>query len=61
MADADEGGFADHRRVQGEAWLKATPTERLRWLEEAIEFAREVGVVPDPDRHAASSDRLPRR
>lgn len=32
-------GWEDHEREQVRAWLRLTPLERLRWLEQAKEFA----------------------
>ena len=32
-----------------EGRLRSTPSQRLRWLEEAIEFARLAGALPRKD------------
>lgn len=37
-----DGGWDWHRQAQERACLAATPAQRLAWLEEAIEFAREA-------------------
>ncbi len=37
-----DGGWGRHREAQERACLAATPVQRLAWLEEAIEFARET-------------------
>jgi hypothetical protein len=42
-----------------EGWLKATPAQRLRWLEQAIEFAHSAGALPRRDSVATGRvDRL---
>jgi hypothetical protein len=38
--------FDGHRRAQILRRLRTTPAERLRWLEEAIEFAHRAGALP---------------
>ena len=43
---------AEHRR---EASLSASVSQRLRWLEEAWEFARKVGAFPRRDADPAPS------
>lgn len=45
-----DGGWEAHRRAQRRAWLELTPDQRLAWLEDAIDFALEVGALP---RHAS--------
>lgn len=42
-------GWEQHLRDRQRAWLETTPAERLRWLEEAIRFARRAGALTDPD------------
>lgn len=37
--------WADHERMQLLGWLEATPSQRLAWLEEAIEFAYQAGAL----------------
>ena len=37
--------FEENRRAQLETWLSATPAERLRWLEQAIELAHRSGAL----------------
>lgn len=39
-------GWEAHRRAELEGVLKTTPAERLRWLEQAIEFAFRAGALP---------------
>lgn len=41
-----DGGWEAHRRAQVRDWLALTPGQRLAWLEEAIDFALEVGALP---------------
>ena len=40
MTDWDAGGWEGAKRAQEDAWLATTPAQRLKWLEEAIAFAR---------------------
>ncbi len=35
-----------HEKEQLRFWLRATPAQRLAWLEEMLEFARTVGALP---------------
>ena len=35
-----------HREAELEGWLKATPAERLAWLEDAIRLAHATGALP---------------
>jgi hypothetical protein len=35
-----QDGFRQHEEEQRRAWLKLTPQERLRWLQQAKEFVR---------------------
>ncbi len=41
-----DGCWEAHRREQVRDWLALTPDQRLAWLEEAIDFALEVGALP---------------
>ena len=43
---ATQGGWEAHRREQLALGVTATPTQRLRWLEDAIEFAYRTGALP---------------
>jgi len=47
-----------NRRWQAERALDATPLERLRWLESALELAHAAGAVPRrrPEDPGSSSD-----
>lgn len=44
-----EYGWEEHRRAELESSLKATPAQRLRWLEQAIVFAYRTGALPRKD------------
>lgn len=48
MSDPDgwDGGWEAHAARRRRAWAATTPLQRLRWLEEAIEFAGRVGALP---------------
>ena len=50
MSDRDDRtrafGWEAHQREKLEGVLKTSPAERLRWLEQAIEFAFRVGALP---------------
>lgn len=37
--------FEGTREAQIRSWLRATPAERLAWLEEMLEFARAAGAL----------------
>jgi len=37
-----DGGWHAHREAQLDAWCRATPAQRLAWLEQAMELAREA-------------------
>ena len=41
-----EAGWEAHRRYQLTLALKATPAQRLAWLEEMIILAHRVGALP---------------
>ncbi len=41
-------GWEARRRDQMVQGLKATPAERLRWLESMIELAHRTGALPRP-------------
>ena len=43
------GGWDEHGREQTIDWLKTSPAQRLAWLEQAIAFAAEAGVLPRRD------------
>ena len=51
---AREDGWESQRRAELESPLKATPAQRLRWLEQAIEFAYRAGALPRE--HGATSE-----
>lgn len=54
MTDATAAdGWERHRREQAAAQSLTTPAQRLRWLEEAIEFARRAGALPRPSAQQA--------
>jgi hypothetical protein len=40
-----QGNFPTAEETRRKAALCATPAERLRWLEEALEFAARVGAL----------------
>jgi hypothetical protein len=40
-----QAGWKDNERAQLRSWLKATPAQRLAWLEEAIKLAYEAGAL----------------
>jgi hypothetical protein len=53
-----QDGWEAHRREQREAWLWATPGQRLAWLEDAIAFAYRAGALPrrpGPSGHSTPS------
>jgi len=37
-----DGGWRSHDHAQLDAWCRATPVQRLAWLEEAMVFARDA-------------------
>jgi hypothetical protein len=39
-------GWDDVRQQHLEAWMHATPAQRLAWLEEAIRLAYRTGALP---------------
>lgn len=41
-----ESPLSSHRREELKGWLKATPAERLAWLEEALTIAYQSGALP---------------
>ncbi|GMQ74827.1 MAG: hypothetical protein BMS9Abin01_0067 [Gammaproteobacteria bacterium] len=43
--DAWQAGWKDNERAQLRSWLKATPAQRLHWLEEAIKLAYQAGAL----------------
>lgn len=56
MTEADspvpESSWKEHRREQRNRWRAATPSQRLAWLEAAIEFAYQAGALPRRDKDA---------
>ncbi len=48
--DEWRGDFASSRDAQLDAWAGATPSQRLRWLEEALAFAHRMGALPERER-----------
>jgi hypothetical protein len=40
-----KAGWKDNERAQLCTWLKATPAQRLSWLEEAIKLAYQAGAL----------------
>lgn len=46
--DGEWTTFADARRRKFTMALALSPSERLAWLERAIEFARQTGALPRP-------------
>jgi hypothetical protein len=40
-----KAGWTDNERAQLQAWLKATPAQRLAWLEEALILAYRAGAL----------------
>jgi hypothetical protein len=40
-----QAGWKDNERAQLRSWLKATPFQRLVWLEEAIKLAYQAGAL----------------
>lgn len=53
-----DGGWEAHRRAQRRAWLELTPDQRLAWLDDAIDFALEVGALPRRTRGITAERRL---
>jgi len=45
-------------REQRRAWLRISPDERLRWLEDALTFAHEVGALARDRHQRAAAARL---
>jgi hypothetical protein len=37
--EEEKSGLSQHEREQLRTWLKATPLQRLTWLEEAMQLA----------------------
>jgi hypothetical protein len=46
---ARQDGWEAHRLAELEGRLRSTHSQRLRWLEEAIEFAWLAGALPRKD------------
>lgn len=40
-----QADWKDNERAQLRSWLKATPAQRLAWLEEAIKLACQAGAL----------------
>ena len=47
-----DGGWDASRARQIDGWLRATPAQRLAWLEEMIRLAHRSGALPRPVRPA---------
>ena len=47
-------GWDAHADAQRESWSRASPQQRLEWLEAALRFAHRVGALP---RTEATGDR----
>jgi hypothetical protein len=45
-----QAGWKDNERAQLRSWLKATPAQRLHWLEEAIKLAYQAGALGSEQR-----------
>ena len=45
-----------HEKEQLRYWLRATPAQRLAWLEEMLEFARMAGALSKVGREKIRSD-----
>lgn len=43
--DAETGDWASVSRRQHRAWARLSPDERLRWLEDALQFAHACGAL----------------
>lgn len=54
-----EAAWEDNRRAQMTDALKATPAQRLAWLEDAIELAYQGGA-PNPVTNAPADPEQPR-
>jgi hypothetical protein len=52
LAELKQGFWQEHRRLELSAQLRATPAQRLAWLEAAIEFARRAGALPEGRRRS---------
>ena len=48
--DPWDGGWETDRRTKRAAWAAMTPTERLAWLEEALDLARRTGALAEERR-----------
>ena len=44
-----QAGWEDNEHAQLQSWLRATPAQRLSWLEEALEVAYQAGAW-DPNK-----------
>jgi len=52
-SDEQEGGWGGNRMHKFTIGLRATPAERLMWLEEMIELAYASGALPRRRKEAA--------
>ena len=41
-----QAGWKEHEDAEIEAWMSATPAQRLAWLEEALVLAYKAGSLP---------------
>lgn len=41
-----DGSWEAHRERQRQAWMDATPAQRLAWLEDALLLAHRAGALP---------------
>ena len=44
-SNAWQAGWKGNERAQLRSWLRATPAQRLFWLEEAIKLAYQAGAL----------------
>lgn len=52
-----QGDWEGNEQAELRSWLKATPAERLSWLEEAIRRAHEAGALPSREEKQGSKHR----
>ena len=48
-SDAWDGSWEAHEDRQRRSRMRATPAQRLAWLEQAIAFAHSAGALPPPE------------
>ncbi|MEX0832389.1 MAG: hypothetical protein WD276_00740 [Actinomycetota bacterium] len=53
-------GWDEHRKDQLRMSASASPLQRLRWLEEALEFAYRAGAIRREETPAGDDDRASR-